>query len=77
MLAHCPGALADGNGVVSGQPGYNAFDMPCSVADQAKLTSCENEMFNPQNNINKMIDLRIRRGNWKDWSAATVCGIEN
>lgn len=77
MLAHCPGALADDNGVVSGQPGYNAFDMPCSVADQAKLTSCENEMLNPQNNINKMTDLRIRRGNWKDWSAATVCGIEN
>ncbi len=75
LMAHCPGALADASGRVSGTPGYNAWNLPCQVADQALLNSCETAMLDPLKNIEKMIEIRTRWGNWNAWSAASYCGL--
>ena len=62
-LVHCPGAF-------TGDP----YNLPCKVVNQAKLDACVEKWLNPEQNIQKAVQLYNESG-WIPWACASTCGI--
>lgn len=73
LLAHgvgslnCPGAFAC----------YSLNPPACEVIPEEEdvLTQCANLLWDPEININKMLEISNNGTNWAPWSAANACGI--
>lgn len=49
----------------------------CTILDQAKADSCEQELLDPNNNIQKMVNLSKSGTDWGPWMGAARCNIPN